>query len=452
MAEAMRSGQVWVEIFPSLGTFNNIIVLAIGVLIVLTAIGGWATLSWRKTRYRVRNGSLEHEVGILFRQQRHARLDRLQAVDVVQPLLGRIFGLSELRLEVAGGAGSDIRLQYLKDVDAERLRNVLLAQAAGVDYTGSEAPAAPERQLMALSPGRLIGSLLLNSDTIIAVLMLVGVAVAVVFAPGAIFTAIPIVLASASTVWARFSRGFNFTVAVSPDGLRLRHGLLETRTQTVPPGRVQAVQLRQPLLWRARGWWLVRVNVAGYGVGGGGPGNESTVLMPAATRDEAYLLLAQVLPDLGTRHPVALLDQGIGWDGPAWPVASDAGPSFVGAPPRSVWLDPISWRRNGFAVTTTALLLRSGRLTRRLAIVPHARTQSLGLTQGPVQRRLKLASMVVHSTPGPVRPVAAHLDQEIAGRLLMDQANRARLARSATGPEQWMRAQAPRPVDLIKRG
>ena len=34
---------------------------------------------------------------------------------------------------------------------------------------------------------------------------------------------------------------YGFTVAESSDGLRLRHGLLDKRTQTIPPGRVQAV-------------------------------------------------------------------------------------------------------------------------------------------------------------------------------------------------------------------
>ncbi len=54
---------------------------------------------------------------------------------------------------------------------------------------------------------------------------------------------------------------FGFTVAEARDGLRLRFGLTSHRSQTVPPGRVQAVRIERPLLWRPWGW--------GRGVGGG---------------------------------------------------------------------------------------------------------------------------------------------------------------------------------------
>ena len=60
---------------------------------------------------------------------------------------------------------------------------------------------------------------------------------------------------------------------------------------------------------------------------------------------------------------------------------------FLSSPPAARWLDPFGWRRNGFRVTREALLMRRGRLRRRLDVVPHARTQSCGLVQGPLQRR-----------------------------------------------------------------
>ncbi len=423
---------------------------ALGALVaVLIVIGGWATLSWRMTRYRVQGGVLQHEAGVFFRQQRQARLDRMQAVDVVQPLLGRIFGLAELRLEVAGGSGSEVRLRYLRDDDAQRLRNVLLAQAAGVSYVGAEAPVAPEHPLVSLPPGRLVASLMLGWGTLTGLIVLGVLAIAVAFEPGAIFPMIPMVLGVASALWARFTRGFNFTAAASPDGLRLRHGLLETRTQTVPPGRMQALEFSQPLLWRWKDWWLLRVNIAGYGPGEHEKESTSHTLMPAATRDEAFLLLAQVLPDLGTADPLLLLNQGLDTvhAGDTELAAADHASSVDGAAPRegylraprrSVWLDPISWRRNGFAVTETALVLRSGRLTRRLVLVPHERTQSLGLTQGPVQRRLRLASVAAHSTPGPIAPRVDHLDLGVAARLLEAQAGRARAARARDRSDRWI--------------
>ena len=116
------------------------IVLGIAVVIVVLLV-----LSWRFTRYRVTAEALELRHGGVVRKQRQARLDRLQAVDLVQPLLARIFGLARLKLEVAGGAGSSIDLSYLADTQARQLRDHLLAAAAGLEYETPEAPEAPER-------------------------------------------------------------------------------------------------------------------------------------------------------------------------------------------------------------------------------------------------------------------------------------------------------------------
>ncbi len=422
------------------------VMITLGVLVALAlAASVWAYLSWRMTRYRVGTDIVQLHSGVLFRQQRQARLDRLQAVDVVQPLLGRIFGLSELKLEVAGGAGSDVKLSYLRDSDAQRLRGVLLAQSAGVGFEGEDAPEAPEDELVQVPVGRLLASMVLSGGTIVAAVVLVGVVAASFLYPAVLFGVVPALLGVVSTYWTQFTGGFGFRVAASPDGLRLKHGLLETRAQTVPPGRVQAVQLTQGLLWRGKDWWKVQVNVAGYGVGADGQEKE-TVLLPVATRGEAFRVLSVVLPDLGHPDPVGLLEAGLA--GTTGEVEVDPA-GYVGAPRSSRWLDPLSWRRHGVAVSERALLMRSGRFTRRLVLVPHERTQSLGLEQGPVQRRLGLASLVAHSTPGPISPRVDHLEASSALRLLTEQAQRARKARAGSGPERWMEKRTP-PVDLVK--
>jgi putative membrane protein len=71
-------------------------------------------------------------------------------------------------------------------------------------------------------------------------------------------------------------------------------------------------------------------------------------------------------------------------------------------------------------------------------VVPHERTQSLGLEQGWLQRRLGLASFVLHSTPGPVHPRVEHLSAAAAAELLDQQSQRARVARASAVDERWM--------------
>ena len=393
----------------------------------------YAAIAWRMTRYAIDAEAVYLQTGVLFRQQRTARLDRVQAIDVVQPLLARILGLAELKIEVAGGSDSAVRLAYLKEESAQRLRNELLARAAGVDFGTQEqpeAPVAPERELIAVTPGRLIGSLA-RSITIVVLLLGLVVIVAVVVVTrefGAALGLLPAVLGAGGYLWQRFAGEFGFRAAQSPDGIRLRHGLLEARSQTLPPGRVQAVRISQAILWRRKDWWRVQINVAGYGQAD--QQQTETVLLPVGDRDEALLALWLVLPDLGTAEPRTVLDAALAGSG-------DTG-GFVTSPLRARWLDPLAWRRNGYALTGRALLVRRGRFVRELVVVPHERTQSIGLRQGPLQRRLGLASVVLHTTPGPVRPAVVHLDAAVAGTLLGEQAARARRARAGAGPERWM--------------
>jgi putative membrane protein len=192
---------------------------------------------------------------------------------------------------------------------------------------------------------------------------------------------------------------------------------------------VQAVSLTQGPFWRGPDWWRVKVNVAGYASADGK--ENQNILLPVGPRDEALAALWLVLPDLGTDEPRELLDEALTGDARTdrW---------FTTSPDRARLLDPLTWRRNGVAVTDRALLVRSGRVVRSLVVVPHERTQSLALEQGPWERRRGLASFALHSTAGPVRPVAYHLDAADAARLLDEQSVRARGARAHATPERWM--------------
>jgi putative membrane protein len=425
---------------------------AVGALTLVALIGfAYAFIAWRMIRYAVDDESVYLHSGVLFRRQRSARLDRIQGIDTVQPLLARLFGLAELKIEVAGGQDSAVRLAFLRDDEAQQLRNELLAKAAGLgeashdaastDATGTgvsggggPTPAAPERLLVAVPAGRLIESLARSGAMAWAALSVIVVAVVAVGSRtwSVIFGVLPFAVAAVGYVWSRFSGEFGFRLAQSPDGIRLRHGLVEARAQTLPPGRVQAVRLTQPLLWRSKDWWRVEINVAGYV--SAERQNTETVLLPVGTRAEALLAVWLVVPDLGVEDPQATFDVALSGSGPYGGV--------LGSPSKAAWFDPWGWRRNGYLVTDRALLARRGVLQRSLILVPHERTQSVGLNQGPLQRAFGLASVRLHSTPGPISPVVPHLSAADALELVQAQATRARLARASATPERWMSQEA----------
>ncbi|WP_407344656.1 PH domain-containing protein [Pengzhenrongella phosphoraccumulans] len=394
---------------------------------------GYAAIAWRMTRFAIDDDAVYLHSGVLFRQQRKARLDRLQAVDVVQPVLARILGLAELKLEVAGGAGSGVSLAFLNENDAAVLRTDLLARAAGIRRVeGAVAPPpVPEQHVLEVTPTQLMVGMARSGATIVLVLGVIALTTVVVWSGefGSIFVMVPASFGFVAFYWGRFTREFNFRAAISHDGIGLHHGLLEARSQTVPPGRVQALRLTQGPFWRGPGWWRVEMNVAGYS--GAEAQSTENVLLPVGSRDQALVAVWLVLPDLGVTDPRALLAAGMDGTG------EDEG--FTTMPRRARWLDPFAWRRTGFVVTDRALLIRSGWLIRRLTLVPHERTQSLSLEQGPIQRKLGVASLVVHSTPGPVSPRVPHLQAAVAGELMTEQAARARTARASAGPELWRR-------------
>ncbi|GAA3696794.1 PH domain-containing protein [Arthrobacter ginkgonis] len=451
---------------------------------VLLLVGLAFFLSWRFTKYQVTDQHVNVNSGVVFRRQRQARIDRVQAIDIVQPLLARIFGLAELKFEVADAGQTAMSLAFLRLGEAKRLRNLILARAAGlrpgqagpagtaapapsgpaasapgagfpgIDVFGpaasgtagapsvpepaagvvpaADAPEAPERVVAAVPVGRLVGSLIFRPITVsVAVLILGGLALRPVLDGRTIspLVVLPFLLGAAGALWSGFSNGFNFQAAASPDGLRMGYGLLDTRHQTVPPGRVQAVEIRRPLLWRPFGWYRVTVNVAGYGPGGNGNEARSTVL-PVGTFADVLGVLSVVLPDPGTSRPLELVTAGIDGSGDA--------EGFRTTPRRARALAPLAWRRQGFALTDTALFARTGVLGRALAIVPHERTQGIALQQGPLARRFGVCDVRLATTAGPVSPRVVQADVETARILFLEQADRAAKARHRHDRDHWL--------------
>lgn len=387
---------------------GRITALLLGVGVPLAVLFGYVT--WRAMRYRVTATELQVESGVLTRRSRRVPLARVQAVDVVRPFYARVLGLAELRLEVVGGAGeAEAPLAFLGDEEATRLRTRLLDLSAGRVATAEQAEPEPERVLVAVPSGVLVASTLLGPPLVAVVLLVLAVSAAAlvdVRAAGTVVVgAVPLLLGVGSFAVRRLLNEYGFTVAESRDGLRLRHGLLDTRTQTIPAGRLQVVRVLEPLLWRPFGWVRVEVDVAGYG-GGGEEQAATGALLPVAPRELADRLVARVLGG-----PLPAADRRV--------------------PGRARWRAPLSARRLAVGLDDRHLVSTYGVLTTTTDVVPLAKVQSLRVTQGPWQRRLGLASLHADTAgrrlPGAVAP---HRDDTAA--LLEEAGTLARRARVAS--------------------
>ena len=393
-------------------------VALLAAVAVLAAIGGYAYLQWSRFRFWFdADGDLRIRSGVLQLNERRVQVSRLQSVDVTQPLVARLFGLAVVRPEVAGSGDRGTRIEYLALDDAHRLRAELLARAAGV-HSGDEqqAPVAPERPVLTVAPMVLLESLVLQPSTIGAVAVSFGL-VALAVGTGSWGLLLPMFFLLASPffiVGGGFLTWFGFTVADSPDGLRLRFGLTEHRAQTVPPGRVQAVRFEAPLMWRHRGWVRVSVNVAGS-TSGDDAKERPSVLLPVAPQHIARAVVAEVLP---------------GTDPFSVPLQS--------VPRAARWRAPLQFARLAAGSDDSVFVARHGWLVPTWDVVPHVRTQSVRVTQGPWQRRLGLASVHVDSTPGPVKVTAAQRSASSARGWAQDQADRATSARALAPPDRWL--------------
>ncbi|OLO70488.1 PH domain-containing protein [Actinomyces oris] len=346
----------------------------LGLIAFIALWVGLGLLSWWRRAYAVDADGVYLRSGILSRKLRTARLPRIQSVDVVHPLLGRIFGLGQLTVEVAGGRDSRVVIGFLTTRELQTLRDRILDLAAGqIDLPGPASEGGPvgasavgrdtggidnatsavrpeglapegaagsqtapeqravpmqashfqEHPLYSVDGATLLGSLLRSSSVYVlglAVIGMLSVGVLIILdsmtggeALTVISSYITIVIGTATIVWSQFNSAWNFQAAATPSGIRMRYGLTSETSRTLPPGRVHGVGIVQPILWRGKDWWKVDVTVAGREDRSQDGQNRQfgNLLLPVGSRDTALRALWLVVPDLGVPDPDRLLAQAL---------------------------------------------------------------------------------------------------------------------------------------------
>lgn len=376
-----------------------------GGILLLGVVAGF--VSWLVTRWRVAGSELQIETGLVRRQSIRLPLARVQAIDLDRPLLARIVGLAEVRVQVAGSGAGRGRLAYLPEDEAVRVRAQLLALSHGLN---AETPAPAGRAVFTVDNRRLVLSTLLGLP-VMALIVLVVAAVVLVIVEGTAAGIVPLLPALAAVgtlLWRRLNAEFNLTASDAPDGLRVDGGLLGTRHETVPLHRVQAVRWDEPLLWRPWGWVRLEIDVAQQRTSGGDSGDAfpDRALVPVGTAEEAARVLARVLPGADPRSTLG-----------------------TRPPSRARFLAPLSYPNLGLSVDEHYVVCSSGFVRRRRVVVPLAKVQSLRRVQGPVARFLRLATVHVDLVGRRWRAAVRLRDTEQAEALWPMLAERARLAR-----------------------
>jgi putative membrane protein len=392
------------------GDVSALLSLAIAVAagLLLGLLLGW--LGWLFTRYVIDGTELRINTGVVTKASRRIPYERIQSVDIAEPFVARVLGLAELRIEMAGGKDSRTSLKFLRLADARELRRVLLSRAHG-EVVADGVTHDESRSIIArVPPERVMIGTLLSLDFLFAAAGSVALLVAAIWFGGVVVLLggiVPMASWLAQIVARRVLRQWGFTLSRGDRGLRIERGLLSRTSQTIPFDRVQGVAVKEPFVWRRFGWQRLEVDVAGYASRGDDDGvGSSSILLPIADRALAARVIDELMP--GASVDVAR----------------------TRAPRRSWLFAPIGWRYRWIGADDVAFVAHEGWVQRTASIVPHPRTQSVELRQGPLQRWRRLATVEVHTPKGPVDADGRHLDQHDARQALTDQLARARSART----------------------
>lgn len=245
-------------------------------------------------------------------------------------------------------------------------------------------------------------------------------------------------------LWTRFDGAANFKITPSGQGgVTLRYGFTGTHTQNVMVERIQALAVEQSILWRAFGWYRIKMTIAGIGIEKNDNQKLVTrnVALPVGNKQETLMVLRLLLPALDEAQAQVLLDTADGSLKSQKPQV----PAMIVTPSSARWMDLLTWKRNG--VTTVGytagsvqattridsdaarsslgehtrgdlLLIRGGYFIRTLSIVPVSRVLSVSRGQGPLQRAFGCASVHFGTVPGPVRTLMMHLPPRVCEDLV----------------------------------
>jgi putative membrane protein len=406
-----------------------------GALLLAAALAGlllgvkW--LAWRRFRYGVGAAEIVIESGILNRNRRSIPFDRVQDVDIERTFLARLFGLAKVRIETGAGGKDEGLLDSVSLAEAHRLRETVRGWRTGAVTAAEAGPeAVPEGQvlfamdvprvllfgvfnfslvyiagLFALlqtfdrflpfdiyDPARWVGLV----DEYLPHRWTLGAIAAVLF--------VAVLLGSIAGVLRTLARDFGFRLSLEGGRFRREQGLFTRSEAVIARRRVQLATVSGGPLRSLFGWAGLSFQTLGAGADRSGQQGAA----PFATRAEMEAVLAEVRPlrlppppELACVSRRHILRSS----------AAKLAPALAAIAALSVWeraallllaLLPLlaaaaalERRFHRYALTDDLLFVSRGVWRRRLWLVPLRNVQSLGLSRGPIQRRLGLATLAV---------------------------------------------------------
>ncbi|WP_424184699.1 PH domain-containing protein [Actinokineospora sp. G85] len=285
--------------------------IAVGTVVLVVLYG---LLSWLTTKYRITETRVELHKGVLFRQQLSIPRDRVRTVDLTAKLGHRLFGLSAVRVGTGKqeAKGEGVSLDAVTAAEADRLRQEFLRRAPEAE---AEAAAAEENQLSTLdtawyryAPLTLSGLIgfgavvgfganlaseldLGLSDSSAARSLSSWVTTSSAATVVLVCAAVVLAFSTIASLIGYLLQNHAYRLTRQADGtLRVRRGLLTTRSVSVEEQKLRGVVRHEPLLLRLGGGARLSTVTTGLANESG-----SALLLPAAPAAEATRVTDEVL-------------------------------------------------------------------------------------------------------------------------------------------------------------
>lgn len=396
----------------------------LGTFIVLLI---WGVISWYRFQFRIEEGELQIQQGVVVRQKLYMTSDRIQVIDITAGPVQRLFGLVAVEVKTAGSSSKQSKINAITRDQAEEMKRLLRKNVN--DKSESEEEVQQSR-IYTLNTRDLLVAASTSGRF--------GVALSVVAAAFSqieqfiseeqlirlVETAIP---RTSSTTMIIFSivavlviswlfsfvstiiKYYDFVVEVRENELLIGRGLFERTQLTIPFNRIQAVQIKEELLRQPLGYASLVIESAGYGEEQG----NSTTLFPLIAKQRIYKFIEDVIPEYNTNisTTTTITDRGLRryllrmvW------ISLITILLFWGLVPYGIYswfilipallLGYQQYRDAAVSVGDDTLVLSFRLLSKTTAIIKKYRMQACQITENPFQRRLGLSNLTLHVASG----------------------------------------------------
>jgi len=388
----------------------------------------WGIASWYRFRFRVEEGELTIEHGVIIKKKLYLTSDRIQVIDISAGVVQRLFGLVAVEVKTAGSTSKQAKINAISRQRAEELKRLLrskenLSTEVGETNKTDEKIYALEKQdllVAATTSGQLgvalsvVGGAFSQLDQIVSEEQMIRFVENNIPRATSLTVILATIIVALVVSWgfsflSTIIKYYDFEVVVRNDELLISRGLFERTQLTIPFDRIQAVQIKEELLRQPFGYASLVIESAGYGEKEG----NSATLFPIIHKHKMFEFIDEVIPEyhvqvkdragisrLGLRRYllrmlwITLPAIALGWAFVPYGVFA-----WVLLVPALV-LGYQQWRDAEVASAENTLVMTSRLLSKTTAIIKKYRMQATRITQNPFQSRLDLCNLTVYVASG----------------------------------------------------